>query len=55
MIGEYNEGAQYYTRAAAQDEQNLQPLYGLIYCKIKQNQYDDAFQQLEFLSELSQH
>ena len=55
MIGEYTEGAQYYTRAAAQDENNLQPLYGLIYCKIKQNQFDDATQQLEFLSEVSQN
>ena len=30
------------------------PLYGMIYCRIKQEQYEDAAQQLEFLLEISE-
>lgn len=31
----------------------MTPLYGMIYCRIKQDLLDDAEQQLEFLNEIS--
>jgi tetratricopeptide repeat protein 21B len=41
-----------YQKAASYDESNMEPLYGMIYCRIKQDLLDDAEQQLEFLNEI---
>ena len=54
LKGEYEQAYQAYQKAAQIDETFLQPLYGMIYCRIKQEQYDDASQQLEFLLEISE-
>ncbi len=54
LKGEYEVAYQAYQRATQYDENYLQPLYGMIYCRIKQEQYDDAAQQLEFLLEISE-
>ena len=54
LKGEYETAYQSYQRAATCDETFLLPLYGMIYCRIKQEQYDDAAQQLEFLLEISE-
>ena len=53
MIADYNGANQVYQQAAALDENYLQPLYGMIYCHLKQEKFDEAAQQLEFLSEVS--
>lgn len=42
LKGEYETAYQAYQRAAQCDETFLLPLYGMIYCRIKQEQYDDA-------------
>lgn len=52
MLGDFKGAFQIYQKAATYDEQNMDPLYGMIYCKIKQEQIDDAEQQLEFLNEI---
>ena len=54
LKGEYEASYQAYQRAAGYDETYLLPLYGMIYCRIKQEQYEDAAQQLEFLLEISE-
>jgi tetratricopeptide repeat protein 21B len=53
MLGEYNEAYNIYQKASTYDETNQAPLYGMIYCKIQQDQLEDAGQQLEFLIEIS--
>ena len=35
------------------DDQYLVPLYGMIFCRIKQEMIDDAASQLEFLEEIN--
>ena len=42
MIGDYQAAYQAYQQAAALDESYLQPLYGMIYCHLKQEKYDEA-------------
>jgi len=54
LKGEYDAAYQAYQKAAQYDETFLSPLYGMIYCRIKQEQYEDAAQQLEFLLEISE-
>ena len=54
MLGEYSTAYQIYQKASSYDETNQTPLYGMIYCKIKQDQLEDAGQQLEFLMEISE-
>lgn len=44
MMGEYNEAYSIYQRASNFDESNQTPLYGMIYCKIQQDQLEDAQQ-----------
>jgi tetratricopeptide (TPR) repeat protein len=52
LLGDFNEAYQTYQRATTFDDTNLFPLYGMIFCRIKQEQYEDAIGQLEFLAEL---
>ena len=54
LLGDYHGAYQVYQRATAFDDTFLQPLYGMIFCRIKQEQVDDAQHQLEFLAELSE-
>jgi tetratricopeptide repeat protein 21B len=42
MLGEYTSAYQIYQKASSYDETNQTPLYGMIYCKIKQDQLEDA-------------
>mmetsp|Transcript_16607 Transcript_16607/g.28282 ORF Transcript_16607/g.28282 Transcript_16607/m.28282 type:complete len:281 (+) Transcript_16607:552-1394(+) len=53
MMNEFTQAYQVYQKASQFDETNQTPLYGMIYCKIKQDQLEDAEQQLEFLMEIS--
>jgi|TARA_B110000285_G_C15081688_1_gene593862 tetratricopeptide repeat protein 21B len=54
MLGEYATAYTIYQKASSFDETNQTPLYGMIYCKIKQDQLEDAGQQLDFLIEISE-
>jgi tetratricopeptide (TPR) repeat protein len=54
MIAEYAEAYTIYTQASTFDDTNQIPLYGMINCKIHQDQLEDAEQQLEFLMEISE-
>ena len=42
-----------YQDSVKYDESNMVPLFGMIYCRIRQELYDDALQQLEFLHEIT--
>ena len=44
LMGEYEAAYQAYQKAAQYDETFLLPLYGMIYCRTKQDQYEDAAQ-----------
>lgn len=55
MLNDYNAAYQIYQKAISFDETNQTPLYGMIYCKIKQDQLEDAGQQLDFLIEISEN
>jgi len=44
MLGGYNEAYHIYQKASTYDETNQTPLYGMIFCKIKQDQLEDAGQ-----------
>jgi tetratricopeptide (TPR) repeat protein len=55
MLNDYNAAYQIYQKAITFDETNQTPLYGMIYCKIKQDQLEDAGQQLDFLIEISEN
>jgi len=52
MLGDYNGAYTSYQKAVSLDETNMTPLYGMIYCRIRQDMLDDAEQQLEFLNEI---
>ena len=54
MVADYAGAYQACQQAANIDENYLQPLYGMIYCQIKQEKFDEAMQQLEFLTEISE-
>ena len=43
-----------YQKATTLDESNLTPLIGMIYCRVRQDQLDDAEQQLEFINEINE-
>ena len=53
MVADYAGAYSAYQQAANLDENYLQPLYGMIYCHLKQEKFDEASQQLEFLTEVS--
>lgn len=55
MLGEFSEAYKIYTQATTFDQTNQTPLYGMIHCKIHQDQLEDAEQQLEFLMEISEN
>ena len=44
MIGDYQAALQAYQQAASYDETYLQPLYGMIYCHLKQEKFEDGAQ-----------
>ncbi len=52
MTHEYVQAFQTYQKAAELDETNIEPLYGMIYCRLKQNLMEDVESQLQFLTEL---
>lgn len=52
MIGDYASAYTTFQKATSLDETNMTPLYGMIYCRIKQDMLEDAEQQLEFLNEI---
>lgn len=54
MTGDYSQSYEIYQKASQIDQTNQSPVYGMIYCKIKQDQLEDAEQQLEFLMEISE-
>lgn len=51
ISGDFQTAYQLYLKASQLDGNNYQPLYGMIYSRIRQEQYDDAVQQLEFVTE----
>mmetsp|Transcript_13183 Transcript_13183/g.20529 ORF Transcript_13183/g.20529 Transcript_13183/m.20529 type:complete len:132 (+) Transcript_13183:853-1248(+) len=55
MLGDYTGSYQVYSQAQQYDQTNQIPLYGMIQCKIKQDQVEDAEQQLEFLLSISEN
>lgn len=55
MVGDFETAYQTYQKASTFDDQYLAPLFGMIYCRIKQELIDDAQQQLEFLAEINEN
>lgn len=54
LFEDYNAGFSNYQKAASYDESNMQPLYGMIYCRIMQGKIEDAQQQIELVNEISE-
>ena len=54
LFDDFNEGFSTYQKAAAYDESNMDPLYGMIYCRIMQGKIEDAQQQVELVNEISE-
>ena len=52
LMQEFAQAFQIYQKAAELDETNMEALYGMIYCRIKQNLLEDIESQLQFLTEL---
>jgi len=44
MLLEYNDAYNIFQKAVQYDDQYLSPLYGMILCRIKQEQLEDAAQ-----------
>ena len=44
MLGDYSGAYTTYQKASQLDETNTTPLFGMIYCRIKQDMLDDAEQ-----------
>jgi hypothetical protein len=42
MLGQYETAYLTYQRATQLDENNMSPLYGMIYCRVKQEMLEDA-------------
>jgi tetratricopeptide repeat protein 21B len=42
LIGNFTDAFSTYQQAAGYNETNMEPLYGMIYCRIKQDMLDDA-------------
>ena len=51
LQGDYTNAYSIYLKASQVDGNAQLPLYGMIFCRIKQEMYDDAVQQLEFVTE----
>lgn len=54
LFEDYNDGFLTYQKAASYDESNMEPLYGMIYCRIMQGKIEDAQQQIELVNEISE-
>lgn len=54
MLADYNSAYATFQACSSFDETNHSPLYGMIFCRVKQDQFDDAAQQLEFLAEMAE-
>lgn len=54
LVEDYNDGFLTYQKAATYDESNMEPLYGMIYCRIQQGKIEDALQQVELVNEISE-
>jgi tetratricopeptide repeat protein 21B len=54
MLGDYAGAYATYQKSSQLDETNTVPLFGMIYCRVKQDLLDDAEQQLEFLNEIGE-
>lgn len=54
LIEDFNDGFMTYQKAATYDESNMEPLYGMIYCRIMQGKIEDAQQQVELVNEISE-
>lgn len=44
MLGDYQGAYTTFQKATQLDETNMTPLYGMIYCRVKQEMLDDAEQ-----------
>ena len=53
LLGDYSDAFSLYQKAASLDESNTLPLYGMIYCRIRQDLLDDTDEQLEFLLDVN--
>ena len=53
-MGDYANAYTTYQKATTLDESNMAPLIGMIYCRVRQDQLDDAHQQLEFINEINE-
>ena len=51
MLGDYATAYSTYLKASQLDPSFNLPLYGMIFCRIKQDMFDDAIQQLEFVKD----
>ncbi len=52
-MGNYQEAFSTYQLAATYNETNIDPLYGMIYCRIRQDKIDDAEDQINLVSEIN--
>lgn len=54
LLGDYQGAFKTYQQAAALDTtgNNMEPLYGMIYCKVRQDMLEEASEQLEFLNDI---
>eukprot|EP00831_Metopus_contortus_P084983 TRINITY_DN9773_c0_g1_i2.p1 TRINITY_DN9773_c0_g1~~TRINITY_DN9773_c0_g1_i2.p1 ORF type:complete len:415 (+),score=70.66 TRINITY_DN9773_c0_g1_i2:840-2084(+) len=52
LLQDYVKAFSVYQKSAEMDETNVEPLYGMIYCRLKQNLLEDIESQLEFLIDL---
>lgn len=52
LQGKYKEAFSTYQQAAGYDEGNMEPLYGMIYCRIKQDMIEDAQEQINLVTEI---
>lgn len=51
ISGDFATAYSTFLKASQLDTNNLMPLYGMISCRIKQDMFDDAYQQFEFVVE----
>eukprot|EP01022_Parablepharisma_sp_SALTPOND_P023515 TRINITY_DN4_c0_g4_i1.p1 TRINITY_DN4_c0_g4~~TRINITY_DN4_c0_g4_i1.p1 ORF type:complete len:1365 (-),score=175.90 TRINITY_DN4_c0_g4_i1:25171-29265(-) len=52
LLHDFPQAFQTYQKAAELDEANIDALYGMIYCRLKQNLLEDVESQLDFLTDL---
>ena len=54
LFEDYNEGFLTYQKAATFDDSSMEPLYGMIYCRIMQGKIEDAEQQIDLVNEINE-